>query len=503
MHRLFRLGVALGVFGLVLAASVETALAERLDPAQAAAHAGSLLAKETAASPGNAATPAGRADDETFLKRVSLDIIGELPTPEEVTAFVLDPQADKRVRLVDRLLTSKQFGQNWGRYWRDVIMFRRTEDRALLAAGTLEDYLTEALNKDTPWDEIARSFITATGDIREKGETALIMAQMGETAETTAEVARIFLGIQIQCAKCHDHPTDRWKRKQFHELAAFFPRLEIRPVRSAAQRSFEVVSVDSTPRFRPPNQRRGTLEHYMPDLQDPTAEGTLMQPKFFVTGHVVDAGKADLDRRQALANLITGPSNPWFARAYVNRIWAEMVGEGFYEPIDDMGPDRQCSAPETLAFLADQFRANRHDVKWLFRTIAATEVYGLASRSRRTSEGTPFAANCAQRMRADQLFNALTTALGVPSLDSAGGQRRGGGGAGRFGGVRFLFGQAFGYDPSEPRDEIAGSRIPRCGRTSTRPATWRCWSTHPLPACGPLRTSWRRRLDRPVRTRLA
>ncbi len=106
-------------------------------------------------------------------------------------------------------------------------MYRRSDDRALLAMQPLEEYLIEAFKKNTPWDQIATSFITATGDVRENGATAIIMAQMGETSDITAEVSRIFLGIQIQCAQCHDHATDRWKRTQFHELAAFFPRIGV------------------------------------------------------------------------------------------------------------------------------------------------------------------------------------------------------------------------------------------------------------------------------------
>ncbi|MGE0607114.1 MAG: DUF1549 domain-containing protein [Pirellulales bacterium] len=428
----------------------------RPEVAPTAAEVNRLLAVEAAAS---AERLAYRSNDETYLRRVTLDLIGEVPTPEEVTAFVLDPAADKRAKIVDRLLADEEFGQNWARYWRDVILYRRTEDRALLVSSVVESYLTEEFNKGTSWDSLAKSFITASGNISERGDTAIIVAQQGETAETTAEIARIFLGIQVQCANCHDHPTDRWKRKDFHELAAFFPRLELRPIRAnGGRRGFEVVSVDNArPNFRGnPNLRRATLEHSMSDLKDPTAEGQQMTPTFFVTGRQAKEGMNDIERRTLLANWITGESDPWFAKAYVNRMWSELVGEGFYEPIDDMGPDRDCSAPQTLDYLAAEFRRSQFDVKWLFRVIAATDVYQRQSRSRRNPDETPFAANCSQRMRADQLYNALTTALGVDDLQ--GGRRPGRGGR-RYGlgGPRSLFNAAFGYDPSEPRDEISAS----------------------------------------------
>src|SRR5207247_6061165 len=135
------------------------------------------------------------------------------------------------------------------------------------------------LNKQPNWKDITRKFITATGDVREKGETALIMAQQGQAEETTAEMARIFLGIQIQCAQCHNHPTDRWKREQFHELAAFFPRIAVRPGVSAGAPTFNVVSLNSPRAKRAPGASENVeLEHYMPDLKDPKAKGTLTQP---------------------------------------------------------------------------------------------------------------------------------------------------------------------------------------------------------------------------------
>ena len=186
-----------------------------------------------------------------------LDIVGDIPTPEHVTAFLLDPAKDKRERVVRELLANPQYGQNWARYWRDVILSRRLEDRAAIVANPLVVALTEKFNENESWDKIAAEFITATGDVRENGATAIHMAQDGRTEETTAEMSRIFLGIQIQCCQCHDHPYDRWKREQFHELAAFFPRIAVRPVQSPTRRSFEVVA-DDRPELRPPPECRCT-----------------------------------------------------------------------------------------------------------------------------------------------------------------------------------------------------------------------------------------------------
>jgi Protein of unknown function (DUF1553)/Protein of unknown function (DUF1549) len=264
--------------------------------------------------------------------------------------------------------------------------------------------------------------------------------------------------VQIQCAQCHDHPYDRWKREQFHELAAFFPRIGVRPLQSATQRSFAVIANDRPGRRRPGNNdNRPEPEHMMPDLDDPSALGTRMQPKFFLTSAELPYGSTDADRRETLGRWLT--ENEWFAKAAVNRMWAELVGEGFYEPIDDLGPDRKASAPQTIALLADKFRESGYDVKWLVETICATDAYQRASRPRRAAgEGLPFAANVPQPLRADQLFNAVASALDLDETPP--GPRRGGGGMGglnRNRGMRGQFNDTFGYDPSDARDAIAGS----------------------------------------------
>ncbi len=449
------LGRFFAISGLLLVLLVEHSAAGGIDPQATADRVDALLAAESFGGAEQAA-PAPPAADQTMLRRLALDLVGEPPTPEEITAYALDPSADKQTAAVERLLADKNFGENWGRYWRDVIMYRRSEERALAVSGTLVNYLAEQFNDEPHWDKIARDFITATGDIREEGATAIIMAQMGVAEDTTAEVSRIFMGIQIQCAQCHNHPTDRWKREQFHELAAFFPRISVRAVKEDGKpRSFAVVSTDRGPKKKKGNPRAGSLEHYMPDLDHPEAEGTLMEPVFFVTGQKLDTGVNDLERRENVAEWITSKKNHWFAKAFVNRMWAELVGRGFYEPVDDIGPDRSCSAPKTLDYLSTRFTNSGYDVKWLFRVITATEAYARQSRSRYDESGAPFASNCPQRLRGDQLYNALLVALEIPesNRDKEGRNNYRRPDATPRGAVN----SAFGYDPSVRRDEVVGS----------------------------------------------
>jgi hypothetical protein len=426
-------------------------------PAAAAAKVDEILRQEV---PATAPTAKAIVSDGLYLRRARLDIVGRLPSPEEITAFVLDPASDKRAKLVEQLLADERYGANWGRYWRDVIMYRKTEERAqFIVSEPLLNYLQTELNQNSPWSKIATDMITATGDATANGACALIIAQQGMPEEVTAEVSRIFLGVQMSCAQCHDHPTDRWKREEFHQMAAFFPRIASRVILMPDRREISVVANDNPPpRFRGPmNMRRfGTPEHYMSDLQNPQARGTLMEPVLFATGDKLPLGTRDADRRGTLAQWITARDNPFFAKALVNRLWSELVGEGFYEPVDDIGPDRQASAPQTLEYLAGQFAANNYDVKWLFQTILATKAYQMPSASRRGPEDPPFQANVSQRLRADVIYDNVFSVLGVREPT----QQRGGmyGGMGRFrGGGRGAFAAVFGYDPSERREEIQTS----------------------------------------------
>ncbi|MCA8986986.1 MAG: DUF1549 domain-containing protein, partial [Planctomycetaceae bacterium] len=204
--------------------------------------------------------PAGLIRDEDYLRRVTFDLTGRIPTPAAMTEFGLNPDPLKRSQKVEALLEDEDFAYNWSAYWRDVIFMRATEQRARAFQGAFQIWMRDQLAENRPWNEITTELLTATGDVRENGATGLMFAHSGEATELAAEATRIFLGIQIQCANCHDHPTDKWKRNSFHELAAFFPRVRVRPVRDAMPRTFEVVSMNQGNQF----------EQRMKMLQDPT-----------------------------------------------------------------------------------------------------------------------------------------------------------------------------------------------------------------------------------------
>jgi hypothetical protein len=425
-----------------------------MEPQVAAARVDQLLAEELFTSDVQLAP---LADDATFLRRVQLDLIGQVPPPEVVRAFLADRSPDKRRRMITSLLADQRFGEHWARYWSDVVLYRRIEDTALRVAAGGVPYLTEAFNSGKGWNQVAKEMITAIGPVDENGQTMLIVAQNAQTEELTSEIARIFLGVQIQCAQCHDHPSDRWTREQFHELAAFFPRVALRPAEAGDRASLAVMADDRGGRRGRPaavaSGRRGSAEHTMPDQYDPSLPGTVVRPEFFLTGDWLPIGATDWVRRDAVGDWIT--QNEWFAKAYVNRMWSELVGEGFYEPVDDLGPDRKGVALPTLDSLAEGFIASGHDAKWLAETIVLSDAYGRESRPRRASNETPFTANVAQPLRPDVFSDVLTTVLDIrPGRRGA----RDGAMMDRplvaRGGLAGQVNDAFGFDPSNPRDEI-------------------------------------------------
>jgi hypothetical protein len=482
-------------------------------------------------SSGNPPAITSRTNDADFLRRVSLDLAGIIPTPEEATLFALDPDPDKRSAAIDRLLASSDYATNWGRYWRDVIFTRATETRPFIiqpSQRAFESWITEKLRENASWDRIASEILTATGSASEDGQTALIFAQRAEPDEVAAETARVFLGIQIQCANCHDHPTDNWKRDQFHGLAAFFPRIQLRRKGEGMLQAFEVVSLNrdagrgraelqrlqanpeqfirrfdrdgdqrvsreelrrgpgngdrgrrlfdlgdtdkdgklSAEELRripapPMMEGRGALEYYMPDLNNPQSPGTQFDPVFFLGDLKPGSGLDDQERRQQLAHFITSPDNPWFANALVNRLWAQLFGEGFYMPVDDLGPERTASHPQALELLSRSFVASGYDIQWLLRTIANSETYQRQIGAPAPDDSASRATSPAPvRLRADQLFSSLTRVLGIdenaaPRRAMIGPRQPGAYRGDRSPRAQFV--RLFGFDPSIPSDEVTGT----------------------------------------------
>ncbi len=401
--------------------------------------------------------PAPLTTDEQFLRRVMLDLTGELPVPADVTEFVADKDPAKRAKLIDKLLASDEYAEHWARYWRDVIGSRATNQQARLLVRPFEKWMTERLKQNKSWADITRALLTAKGKIEytddgTHGDLYFLLSKNGVAGpeERAAETSRIFLGIQIQCAQCHDHPHDVWKRHQFHELTAYFARDRERLVRDtsnadAKQARFVGLELVSLP----------FAEHRMPSKTDPR-QGTVMSPRF-LDGKAPRRANTDQERRQALADAVVSKDNYWFAGAYANRVWGELMGQSFYTPVDDMGPQKEVVLGPVLARLAASFRATDYDMQALLRTVCNTQAYQRQTRlGESTSEHLQFAAVYPARLRADALWESLVGVLG--QFGGPGGLRPGMGGpfAGRFG-LEAQFKGEFNFDPSTKADEVEGS----------------------------------------------
>lgn len=327
-------------------------------------------------------------DDEAFLRRVCLDLTGKIPPREVIAKFVTDTSRTKRARVIDELLTSEDFARRWARYWRTVVFHESTASPVTVNPKAFEDWLFDEFKAGSPWDYIVAQMLSAApqrnpavrpeqnGWNQNHGPNNFILAAERNPGIIASNTARFFMGISIQCAECHDHPFDNWKREQFHELAAFF----------------------------------SPGKYYMTDQNDPK-ERHEMQAKFLLGETPPEYLKAD-HRRVAMAGyLMYNPENYWFARAYVNRIWNELVGDGFYS-VDSLGPDKEVVHQLVVNRLAATFRYNNFDIRWLFRTIMNSRAYQRESRVLKSS-GDLFTATRATRLRPYEVADNVELIVGA------------------------------------------------------------------------------------------
>lgn len=435
-------------------------------------------------------TPSPRTTDEQFLRRVMLDLAGRLPTAKELQTFVNDKARDKRAQAIDRLLASEEFARHWAGGWRAIVSSLIAEVRIKSTEKQFEEWLFQQITTGQSWAQITRGIVAAKGDllaprgpntpkpsddvqVNPNGATYFLLSHTGNDAVTdrAAATSRVFLGIQIQCAQCHDHPSDIWKQEQFHQFAAFFARTREQPVRDPAAKQPVAVRLASLPRG----------EHQMVDTRDPNKK-TVTHPKF-ITGAALPPGRPDEERRQALADWITDPSNYWFAAAFVNRTWAELMGQGFYQPVDNLGPLQEATYPDVLLALAAHFRASDYDIRGLYRLILNSEAY---QRQARLGEATDthlrFTANYPSRLRAEDLWASLVQVLGGTEQPGRGREQRAPGKAptnpARLN-IERLFVSTFFFDPSASPDNVEGTIPQALMLMNNRPIQDRIRATGP------------------------
>lgn len=321
-----------------------------------------------------------QADDLSFLRRATLDVLGRRPTLEEQVAFLADARPERRVALVDRLLQDPEFGRNWANYWCDLIAYRVVPPaEVVIDYGPFKQWFAGEWNAGRPWTEIAGAIVTASGRIEERPAVTFMAYHEAQPTKLAAETARLFLGKQIGCAECHDHPFDVWTRDQFHQFAAAFHGLEILRRKGGA--------ADGV------NPRPGG-EYRAPDVGRPGELGPPLQPAA-LTGESLVAE----DPRTAVAAWLSQPANPWFARAFVNHVWTRTMTRGLGDSVEAVSDDSRL--PATHAFLAERFIASGYDIRDCFRTLLASRYYARSS----TADTAPLA------LRGDEVFAVLSGAL--------------------------------------------------------------------------------------------
>ena len=298
-------------------------------------------------------SPSVPADDSTFHRRVFLDLIGKLPTPAEVAAFLADSRSDKRARLVDALLERPEYADYWALKWADLLRINR-QDLGAKPAYRYHQWLRQALDRNQPYDEFVRELLTAQGSSESNGAVSFFRA-FDTPNELTVAVSQVFLGVRLDCAKCHHHPYEKWSQDDFYGLAAFFPRVQNKKGSGTEVRLFI--------------GDKGQVKH--PQTKE------IVSPRVLL-GEPIDAAE-ESDPRSSLADWLAAPENPFVARSLVNRVWAQLTGRGLVEPIDDMRDTNPPTNAPLLDSLARDFVAHRFDQRHLLRTIATSGVYGLSS----------------------------------------------------------------------------------------------------------------------------
>lgn len=368
------------------------------------------------------------ADDAEFCRRAHLDIIGRIPSLDRVKSFLGSQEPDKRQKLIDELLASPEYGEHFGKIWSDLIVRQEVIDYRLVPSFT--ETLANSFNENQGWDRIVSGLLTAQGTSRENPRIVYYLATLdqGQPApeKITVLTARLFLGIQLECAQCHTHPFVRkWKRDDFWGMSAFFSHTrDVGDVGEGGDRSGKpiIAEGDGPPRGKMamgnkpyPAPLPGAVIA-MPDRADPTKTAGVVKARFLEgeTPALEDRGPF----RPSLAAWLTAADNPYFARAAVNRLWAHFFARGLVHPLDDLD-NNEPSHPALLQQLIQEFTASGFDQKHLIRCLCNSQSYQRTSR--------PIAGNAKDaRLYSHAAIKVMTPPVLLNSLATATGRKMGG-----------------------------------------------------------------------------
>ncbi len=331
--------------------------------------------------------PSEVCSDPVFLRRITLDITGKLPTEDEYRSFIADKDPAKRAKLIDRLLERKEFAEIWAMKWAELLMIRSSNEVSYKSAYLYSTWLTDQISKNVPIHRMVRELLMATGGTFGNPATNFYQVET-DTLKTTENVAQAFMGLRIQCAQCHNHPFDRWTMNDYYSFASFFCQIGRKP----AEDYRETIVF---------NRGDGAVAN--------PVTGRVMEPKF-LAGAVPDVkGK---DRRQVVAEWLTSPENPFFAPSIANRVWAHFFGVGIVDPVDDIRVSNPPSNPELMQELGKRLTSYDYDFKRLVRDIGNSYAY---QRSTERNAGNAddernFAHGRVRRIQAEMLLDCITRA---------------------------------------------------------------------------------------------
>lgn len=330
--------------------------------------------------------PSGGCTDEEFLRRVSIDLVGLLPTVEEYEAFLADADPDKRTRKIDELLARKEFTELWVAKWAEWLMMRSSNQVSYKSIVLYYQWLSDQIADNVPLDAMVRDLLSASGGTFKVPQTNFYQIET-DRLKVAENVAQMFMGMRIQCAQCHNHPFDRWTQDDYYNFAAFFAQIG----RKGSEDSRETIIF---------NSGSGEVPHVVTGQNSP--------PTFLGGGRPeIPAGQ---DRRAVLANWLASPDNPYFARNFVNRVWQHFFGIGIVEPVDDVRVSNPASNPELLDALAEKFTASHYDFKGLVRDICLSKTYQRSTQRNESNQSDEknFAHQNVRRIKAESVLDIIS-----------------------------------------------------------------------------------------------
>ena len=368
--------------------------------------------------------PSAEASDNAWCRRVFLDVIGRIPSVDELKEFIADKNPNKKRALVETLLYddvyTEEFARNWTTLWTNLLIGRTggMDNNSMINRSGMQKYLRDTFARNKPYDKMAHELLTASGKTAPgednfNGAVNFLIDKVNEenAALATAASSRLFLGLQVQCTQCHNHPFNDWKQQKYWEMNAFFRQVRAFP---GGMRGSNAAAELADQDFR---GESGNIDEA--DLFFELRNGLIkVAYPVFVDGSQVDrSGYVNVvNRRKILADKMI--ESPYFPKAAVNRAWAHFLGYGFTNPVDDLGPHNIATHPELLDYLAQEFRSNRFDLRKLISWITLSEPYSLSSRRTTNNEsddpllGEPpkFSHFYLRQMRAEELYESLIVA---------------------------------------------------------------------------------------------